>query len=157
MYNVINIADTILKIAKKSGKQLTPLQLMKLVYIAHGFYLAMKSGDLFNEKIEAWKYGPVIPELYHATKHFGRDVIPFDKIDDGEPSVSESDYIFLEDVFNKYGHLDGIALSSLTHKAGTPWSQVYNGYFGTEIPDSLIKSHYERLVHDRHSAATAGN
>lgn len=100
---------------------------MKLVYIAHGFYLAMKSGDLFPQKIEAWKYGPVILELYHATKHFGREPIPFHAIDNDRPAISNEDFELLNQVYDKYGHLDGVALSSLTHKPGTPWSKVYDG------------------------------
>lgn len=149
MYDVITIADSILKIAKKKGKTLTPLQLMKLVYIAHGWSLGLGRGDLFSERIEAWKYGPVIPDLYHATKKWGRDPIPLEKIGDGV-DVDSDTQAFLEDVFNKYGHMHGVSLSSLTHRNGTPWHDVYqDGVFGIEIPDDLIKAHYEKLRNER--------
>ncbi|MCK0536567.1 Panacea domain-containing protein [Alcanivorax quisquiliarum] len=72
MYDVLTVADTILKAAKSRDRRLTPMQLMELVYIAHGWNLGMRNIDLFQNRIEAWQYGPVIPDLYHATKQFGR-------------------------------------------------------------------------------------
>lgn len=150
MYPVITIADEILKIAKRLGKSLTPLQLMKLVYIAHGWSLALRGADLFPERVEAWKYGPVVPDLYQATKHFGRNSIPLDQVT-SEPSRVDADTLaFLEDVFAKYGHLSGYQLSQLTHKPGTPWQQVYqDGVFGIDIPDDLIRCHYQELRNER--------
>jgi uncharacterized phage-associated protein len=65
---LFQVADAILKIAKEQGKPLTPLKLMKLVYIAHGWHMAIENQDLFNNRIEAWKYGPVIPDLYQVTR-----------------------------------------------------------------------------------------
>lgn len=151
MYDVLTIADTILKIAKAKGQQLTPMQLVKLTYIAHGWSLGLRNKDLFQNRIEAWQYGPVIPDLYHATKTYGRNPIPLDRIGNPEDiEVSPNDHEFLTEVFNKYGHLNGIDLSYITHRAGTPWTQVYNPQKrNIEIPDSLIKEHYEGLVRER--------
>src|SRR5690606_18660586 len=106
---------------------------------------------LFRNRIEAWQYGPVIPDLYHATKSYGRNPIPLHAIgDSADIQVSEADQAFLEDVFEKYGHLDGITLSYMTHKAGTPWTQVYHpGMRNIEIPDALIAQHYRDLVSER--------
>ena len=152
MYDVITVADEILRISKSKSKSLTPLQLMKIAYIAHGFYLALSNGkkDLFSNRIEAWKFGPVMPDLYHATKHFGRNPIPLSQIQE-KGKVEDKDTLeFLEDVFNKYGHLSGYALSSLTHQAGTPWEKVFNeNEFGTEIPDELILEHYKSKLNEQ--------
>lgn len=155
MYDVLNVADAILKIAKARGVKLTPMQLMKLVYIAHGWSLGIRNRDLFPNRIEAWQYGPVIPDLYHATKKFGRTAIPLEMIDDpADMPVTAEDAAFLEDVFEKYGHLDGIQLSYLTHQSGTPWDQVYEpGRQRIEIPDNLIQSHYVDLNRARRQPA----
>lgn len=151
MYDVLTVADAILKIAKSYGKALTPMQLVKLTYIAHGWSLALRDKDLFRNRIEAWQYGPVIPDLYHATKSFGREPIPLEVIGDSDDlPVAADDAHFLQEVFNKYGHLDGIALSYITHKAGTPWTQVYRpGVKHIEIPDHLILRHYRELANAR--------
>ncbi|QYM72915.1 DUF4065 domain-containing protein [Pseudochrobactrum sp. Wa41.01b-1] len=155
MYDVITIADTILKLAKEKGQSLTPMQLMKLVYIAHGWSLALRETDLFGERIEAWRYGPVIPDLYFATKRWGRQSIPFNMIDDGI-NVDQETESFLRDVVNNYAHIDGIALSHMTHKPSTPWSSVYVDGLNAVIPDNLIESHYRQLLNER-SKITASN
>lgn len=150
MYDVLTVADAILKIAKARGQSLTPMQLMKLVYIAHGWSLGMRGVDLYRNRIEAWQYGPVMPDLYHATKQFGRSPIPLSMVGDGPPAVSPSDQSFLEDVFNKYGHLSGPQLSYLTHQSGTPWDRVYHPESRNwEIPDELIREHYQELLRGR--------
>jgi len=151
------VADEFLKIAKRKGKRLTPMQLMKLVYIAHGWSLAILNRDLFSDRIEAWKYGPVIPTLYQATKGFGRDPIPHSLIEDSEPSsLPEDVQAFLEDVFSKYGNLSGINLSNLTHRPGSPWDQRYrDGVMSIEIPDDLIREHYVGKLNERQESSAS--
>ena len=149
------VADEILKIAKRKGKSLTPMQLMKLVYIAHGWSLAILNQDLFSDRIEAWKYGPVIPTLYQATKRFGRNAIPHELIEDHVPSrLPVEVQSFLEDVFSKYGHLSGISLSNLTHRPGSPWDKRYrDGVMNIEIPDDIIREHYVSKLHEREGSS----
>ncbi|MBV7434507.1 DUF4065 domain-containing protein [Cardiobacteriaceae bacterium TAE3-ERU3] len=148
MYDVLYVADAILKIAKAQEKSLTPMQLVKLTYIADGWSMALRGKPLFNNRIEAWKYGPVIPDIYHATKVFGRNPIPLDVIGDANDiDVTPDDREFLEAVYNQYKGLDGVALSYRTHKAGTPWTKVYvPGVSHIEIPKELIAQHYRELA-----------
>ena len=143
-----------LREAKRAGRALTPMQLIKLTYIAHGWSLAF-GRDLFEDRIEAWKYGPVIPALYQATKHFGRSEIPMSMVGDpDEPVLDETDSSLVKDVYKKYGHLTGVQLSALTHRPGSPWHQVYrDGVMNIEIGDEIIRTHYAALLNDRRSAA----
>ena len=157
IYSAVDVADEFLKLAKREGQGLTPMQLVKLTYIAKGWALAILNRNLFSERTEAWKYGPVIPDLYHVTKKYGRSPIPMDKVDDqSEPRVDTEVLAFLKEVFGKYGNLSGSQLSSLTHKVGSPWHQVYNpDEMHIEIPDALIETHYRRKLDERESSSTA--
>ena len=141
------VARDILKHARNRGMQLTPMQLVKLAYIAHGFHLAMTDGEpLFNNPIQAWKYGPVIPDLYHLIKHHGKDPIPSEIIGGGELSFPDLEN-FLGGLVERYGVFDGIALSNLTHRNGTPWKQVYKkGQLGIKIPNELVQQHYKEAL-----------
>ena len=84
---------------------------------------ALTGERLFQDRIEAWKYGPVIPSLCRVTRHFGRKPIEQEMISDAP--LSNPDRRFLASVVDNYGDYSGGALSNLTHRPGTPWHRVY--------------------------------
>ena len=53
------------------GDLMTNLRLQKLLYFAQGWHLARFGRPLFDASIEAWPYGPVVPEVYRAYKEYG--------------------------------------------------------------------------------------
>ena len=99
------------------------MKLQKLVYYSQAWHLALVGPPLFDESIEAWAYGPVVYELYQ--KHRGQFVVQSlaegsaDAITDGEREL-------IDDVIRGYGHLDGSALSKLTHSE-SPWLDARGG------------------------------
>ena len=60
MYNCFDIAKKIIELSKKDNVSIDPMKLLKLVYIA---LWCFSEKPLIINKVEAWKYGPVIPEL----------------------------------------------------------------------------------------------
>lgn len=146
MYNPALIARKFIDLAAKSGQQLTHMQLQKLTYIAHGYSLAILNRPLLNEPVSAWKYGPVIPSMYDVFKHFGNKGIPSNMGLSFVPRLNSQDEEIISAVYSTYGDKDGIELSSLTHRAGTPWSEAYNGFMSTVIPNNLIQDYYHQLI-----------
>ena len=74
-YEAKAIANYFLEKAKAEGNSLTPMQVQKLVYFAHGWYLGLFGEPLIKESVQAWSYGPVIPSLYQEFKRFGNQGI----------------------------------------------------------------------------------
>jgi len=149
-YDVLFVADTILKIAKTEGRALTPIELMKLTYLAHGWSLGTRGRALVRNRIEAWKHGPILPDLYTATRGYGRDPIPLDAIDDPEDiPVDDVDYELIKGVYEKHHGLSGVELASLANQPGSPWDVVLKAHGHdacAEISDQLIENHYRSLV-----------
>lgn len=147
------VANRLLDLAAADGRGLTPMQVLKLVYIAHGWTLGLYDRPLIDQRVEAWQYGPVIPDLYRAMKGFGGDPVrghvPLNWGGNaGALSRNEDD--LLRQVYQLYGHMSGVQLSRITHASGTPWDQTYRpGVQRTEIPEHLIKEHYQRLSRER--------
>jgi uncharacterized phage-associated protein len=138
------VAEYFLWRAQQEGRALTPMQVLKLVYIAHGWLLGLNARPLVNEEIEAWQYGPVIPSLYHAYKQCGAGFIR-DFSGSGDEGFEYLELAIMDQVWNGYGHRSGISLSTLTHEPGTPWSlTVKDSGLGAVISNDLIEDYYRR-------------
>ena len=120
-----------------------PLQLIKLVYIAHGWFLAFTKGiPLLREPVQAWKYGPVVPSLYHAVKGNREIAEPFPMIQSWKDVLHQKERKILDETLECYGHFTGTQLSSLTHQEDTPWAKTWDGTFHKDIRDELIMEYY---------------
>ena len=147
--SAITVANYLLEKAREQKRSLTPLHLLKLVYICHGWSLAILGRDLVAEEVYAWQYGPVIPELYHRIKSYGANpVARIDRdLDDSPVELDSIEKTLIEKVFESYKHLSAIQLSGLTHKVGTPWHQIWKKHGrNSVIPTALIRSHYTELA-----------
>lgn len=140
-----SVADYMLFLAAQSERSLTPMQVLKLVYIAHGWFLGFYGRPLVNEEVEAWQYGPVIPSLYHDFKRYGGQSI--DACGEKHSELDAQARNIIEQVWKGYGHRSGISLSSLTHEPGSPWSVTVEKIgLGAVISSDLIEEHYRRLI-----------
>ena len=118
------------------------MQIIKLVYICHGWMLGLYRRSLIEQSVEAWRYGPVISKLYQGLRKYGGSRVTKEiPAKDGNFDEFEDDLI--EQVFSKYSSLSGIALSRLTHAVGTPWHTIWHMVGQNSIiPNDLIEEHY---------------
>ena len=141
---------------------ISPLKLQKLVYIAHGWNLALRDEVLVNDEYpEAWKYGPVFPSVYYEFRDFGRqpvDRLATDLDDNFEiitPKVNKEDEKtsrLLNKIWEVYGKYSGTKLSQLTHNDGSPWHAAWEesgGVRNAHIEEDKIKDHYRKKMSDR--------
>ncbi len=147
MYSSFDVSKKILALAKEEGQQISPMKLIKLVYIMHGWHLGIKGTPLITDNIQAWKYGPVIPELYDVIKRFGTSAVDPALIDIyAEKPLTSEDSAFVLSFWNLYKDMSAIELSALTHMKGSPWSQAYNGEHSIPIPNETIRNYYVTLL-----------
>ena len=140
-YSAVSVANSIIKLAKDKGiNDLTPMKIQKLMYFAQFFYLKnFEDGVLIDDNFVRWRFGPVIPSLYYQLRNYGSNPVD-DYIRQLSPDYEAIVYMmskkdstswnFLDQVFDTFGHLDGIALSTLTHRKNSSWS---NGEIDTVI------------------------
>lgn len=156
-YTPQHIANFFLERAADEGRELDQLKLMKLVYIAYGWVLALTGQKLFDEDIQAWQHGPVIRSLYDEFKHFGRRPITdraaefdYETFEMSQPEVPVSDNetrLILDKVWAAYRRFSGWQLREKTHEHGTPWSMVYrSGARDQVIEDELIRPHFLTII-----------
>lgn len=155
MYSPITISNFFIQ---EYGQQndITPMRLVKLVYISHGWYLGLTENALIDENPEAWQYGPVIPSVYHHYKSFRSSPIKnWLQFSDPCNYISETDQIFLRSVWKTYKDHSALDLSAMTHQVGTPWFVTWHnlshglpilGINNKQIPDNLIRDHYKQKL-----------
>jgi uncharacterized phage-associated protein len=149
-YSAKAVANYFLELANSKGESLSPMKLQKLIYFAHGWHLALYNEPLINERVQAWKFGPVIPSVYHEFKRFGYSPITctaFDDTDDGiELSRDDKRTIsLLNRIWDVYGKFTAIQLSNMTHDPGTPWQKTWQSGEGMpelRIDNEIIKNNF---------------
>lgn len=159
-YDAKDVADYFIDRGKEEGMPVTPMKLLKLVYFAQGWHLALKDEELFDDPVEAWDYGPVIPSVYHAVKRYGDEpikehigewkLLPWDPISDDETKE------ILDAVWESYSKYAPEVLSDITHMHGTPWHDLYEKFDGhiprhKDISNDRIKEHFEKKLDPEHA------
>jgi len=143
--SALRVASQILWIGSLQSRLFTPMQLLKLSYISHGWTLGLCDHPLFRDDVEAWKYGPVIPSVYHKYKRFGYSHIRV-RLKDRRSSFEETMHGIMIRVVKVYGMYDGLHLSALTHQPDTPWDIVIKEYGeGATISRDVIGNYCKRL------------
>jgi uncharacterized phage-associated protein len=171
-YTAKQVANEFIELAKQERKQLTPMQVQKLVYFAYGWYLAITGERLLNERVQAWQWGPVIPSLYGEFKPYGSGPILepsheffFDngklalrvhRLASDEPAKDELARQVIAKVWRIYGKYSASELSSMTHAANSPWSRYYDASVrGTDIPDDAIREYFTHIAAPQNARPTA--
>ena len=126
----------------------TPVKVLKLAYIAHGWMLALYDGrPLIRDSIEAWRWGPLMPELYDRIRQAGPPKpVDISLLSGIVEELDEIEITLIDEVVDIYGKHQALKLVEMTHQEGSPWHQVYVEGEGNEIPDSIIKEYYDNLL-----------
>ena len=136
------VANYLVYIMSDAFDDLTNMKINKLLYFAQGHYLKKYKVPMFDDTIEAWEHGPVVPEVYVEYKRYGdKPITNYDESAVSEvPPEAEN---VLYGVARKYGRYTASALRNMTHVVGSPWDLVYQAdQAHTEIPLSLIQSYF---------------
>lgn len=159
--NALSVANYFIELSIRDGNPIKLLGLVKRVYIAHGFALALLGHGLLDprfDRVEAWKYGPVIPSVYHSFKQHKAEpikdktvVLKWDEKTHKEtfefPTLTDKEEKrIVEMVWKRYREYSDNELVTLTHMKGTPWDMCFIKDENVAIPDILTEDYYRRLI-----------
>ncbi len=129
----------------KSGWTLSNLELQKMIYLAHMFYMGKhdKHEPLIGGVFQAWDYGPVNPELYHQLKDFGPDFVTPDALS-FSPDIPES-HNGIKDCNIVINQIPRNRLVAITHWEHGAWRKIYRpGIHHLVIPNEEIVKEWEK-------------
>jgi uncharacterized phage-associated protein len=100
------------------------LKLQKLLYYSQAFHLVLYDKiPLFEDKIEAWDYGPVMLSVYKKYKRYGLDTIPPPNKDEVS-ALSLKEMKAVDMAIARFGVMSGPELINRTHHE-LPWKNAY--------------------------------
>ena len=138
----INIASEIIRGYGEQGTGITNLKLQKVMYYADMMFLKERGEPLIIEDFEAWRHGPVIPEVYNIFKMYVSDPISLRdrNLETVELDANERDVI--NRIVDRTISIDAWDLVQLTHETD-PWIDNYVPGCNFTIPKSEIRANGE--------------
>ncbi|WP_235818392.1 Panacea domain-containing protein [Brucella grignonensis] len=158
-YDARALANSILQDAYQFNIDLYSTSMLKILYFAHGWYLARFNTPLIGQPFEAWKHGPVIRVIYDQLKGMsGRKIERRFEIFDAvtkqyiapEAHLTDADRSFIKFMLRAYSQFHPYELSEMTHEVNSPWHKVWEAgsgrsAIGMRIPNKFIREYFLTL------------
>jgi len=144
------VANYIIYRANNAEELITNLKLQKLLYYAQGYYLAFYNELLFDDEIQAWAHGPVVPSVYHEYKHFRWKPINQEVT---EPKIEKKRIVDLLDlIIETFLPMDAYKLELMTHRE-SPWLNARgdlpkDAFCQSTINTRDMKDYFTKLMSD---------
>jgi uncharacterized phage-associated protein len=124
MIDCLNVARYFIMKAYADGveAQMTNMKVQKLLYYSQSLYLALNNEPLFDEEIQAWRYGPVCPPAYRFYSEFEAQQLPVPG-EDFWQQIPDAIKKLLEEVWESFGGYHAYLLSDMTH-VEFPWKKA---------------------------------
>ena len=147
MANINDASNFFIDLALNGENDLiTNMRLNKMLYFAQAMSLVKLNAPIYQDEIEAWAYGPVIPSIYNKYKTYGRKEI--EEVDGNYTSdcFSSDELEILLYTVNSYDKYSTNELVRLTHVKGGPWDVAYNIKNNKIISKDEIRNYYKTNI-----------
>ena len=140
------VAESLINLSHDKGSPVTNLKLQKLLYYAQAWHLVFYNAALFDEQIEAWVHGPVVPSVFRTYRYHRWNILARSQT---SKSV-ERTATHLEEIWRVYGKFEAWQLERLTHDE-KPWQQARAGLPSDVASHNVItagsmKDYYSSLL-----------
>lgn len=138
MYNALDLSKYIVSKCIEDGQPISNLQLQKILYYIQKDFL-QRDEIAFSDDIEAWQFGPVVPNVYYHYCGYGAMPISITK---ENFTILSSDASYIDKIVEEKRVLDPWDLVAETHKEDGAWATIYRKGLGNHcvIPTDLIKA-----------------
>jgi uncharacterized phage-associated protein len=105
--------------------EMTNMKVQKLLYYSQCLYLALYDEPLFEDEIQAWRYGPVCPPAYKFYSKFEAEQLPV-PTQEFMLEIPDEPKQVLEEIWGYFGGYHAYRLSDMTH-GEFPWKKARRG------------------------------
>lgn len=159
MYDVLDVCRYVINYSNDKDYGISNLKLQKILYFIQAAFLTIseRRTACFAEKIEAWDFGPVVPEAYHEFKQYGSGNIPsvqsyydfnscdlwnIKQIEFSNDCINDDDKEIINGVVDVFSEASATDLVTLTHNQA-PWKDAYSLGKNSEITRDAIRGFFD--------------
>lgn len=142
MYSVIDVANYIILYCKRHNYSISNLKLQKLLYFVQAQFMVVLGKPAFYQEIEAWDFGPVVPEAYRHFKIWGSSEIPEVVARGAESKIRFQDQEIIDAILDQCASYSASYLVELTHNQ-KPWKEAYDGTYNRIITNESIREYFK--------------
>lgn len=143
MNSALDIACFLIDLSQERG--ITNLKLQKMLYFIQREAIRNLNREAFWNRIEAWQYGPVIPDIYYEFASYGSSPIMNLDIDRNEIEDFEIRNI-IQEVFNQNIDRSVWDMVDETHTPGNAWDSAFKRGYREAITINDILNEVGRSV-----------
>ena len=136
MYKAIEVANYIIEHEHSKDREISNLRLQKLLYFIQARFFIEYEKPCFDDRIEAWIFGPVVVNVYHEYQYYGG--MDITNLRGGGVGIISSQHqkIINEELeeFSKYRVYE--MQDIIEHQ--TPWVHAKRNWFNNEITKEAI-------------------
>lgn len=112
-----------------------------------------------RQEYQAWRFGPVIPDLYHSVRQHGANTVPYAIPGFDCPEYDAGTEQLVSHICDRWGRWPGARLAFLSAGYGSPWWRTYYRPGQNDrptIPNALIEQYYRRALEKTNAAPQSG-
>ena len=156
MNNALDVSRYIINYSHANNYFISNLKLQKIMYFVQANFLVNKNEPCFNEPIEAWDFGPVIPVIYNEYKVYAAAYIPeirtyLEYDDETKTSVTRKTYnnnyindkdkMLIKAMVDQANNYSSSELTDITCQQ-SPWINAYKINRAHTITTDAIKEYF---------------
>ena len=139
-YTAMEVANYIIEYEHSKGRSISNLKLQKLLYFVQARFFMLYGKPCFDDRIEAWSFGPVVVNVYHAYKIYGG--LDITKLKGCLPNnISPEHQIIINEELESYSCTPVYEMVNITHHQ-TPWVYAKRNQFNNEITQEAIQDFF---------------
>lgn len=142
-YSADLISRLVINMSILDKKPMSNTKLVRVLYYIQAAFLVKKNKKAFNDSIEAWKYGPCIPNIYKKYRSAGTSRIEnWQSIEDYEVlDITEADLELIKFVVNSYCNTNRFQIIKKV-SLEDPFVDTYTEKYDKVIQNTDIKDYY---------------
>lgn len=137
----ISLARYIIDKCMNDRVPISNLQLQKILYYIQVKFLKEFDITCFDDSIEAWRFGPVVRDVYN--KYCGFGALPICETYNSNLDYNDEEFLVINKIIEEKRETKPWDLVKETHASGKAWDKIYQGGLGNrcEIPIKLLKDY----------------